>query len=95
MKLMNQLKKFLLIFLFIFNVQAQDKPLITSYGDIPPKSVAFIGSSLFYYNNGISNLISSMVKEGIPNQKLRATMLTIGGSGLDWAPYFNLLILGK
>jgi len=84
MKLMNQLKKFLLIFLFIFNVQAQDKPLITSYGDIPPKSIAFIGSSLFYYNNGISNLISSMVKEGIPNQKLRATMLTIGGSGLDW-----------
>ena len=84
--------------LFISAAHAQNKPLISGYGDTPPQSIAFIGNSFFYYNNGITNYLTPMVKEGLPGQKIRATMLTIGGSGFDWhdvQSYFRPNAVGR
>jgi hypothetical protein len=50
----------------------------------PPSAIAFVGNSFFYFNNGITSYVSSMVAEGLPEQKRRYSLITISGSGLDW-----------
>ncbi|HMN83154.1 MAG TPA: hypothetical protein PKA20_24950 [Burkholderiaceae bacterium] len=50
----------------------------------PPSSVIFIGNSFFYYNNGINNFITPLVRAGNPGAPWRTTMVTISGSGFDW-----------
>jgi hypothetical protein len=64
----------------------------------PPASVIYIGNSLFYYNNGISNLVAQMLAAGAPKQALRSTLVGIGGSGLDWhdvESYFRPNAIGR
>jgi hypothetical protein len=65
---------------------AQTKPVVTSLGPDFPKSEIFIGNSFFYYNNGMPGHLSQLEKAADPDHKqdYRATMVTIGGSGLDW-----------
>jgi hypothetical protein len=65
---------------------AQTKPAVTSLGPDFPKSEIFIGNSFFYYNNGMPGLFSQLEKAADPDhrQDYHATMVTIGGSGLDW-----------
>ena len=65
---------------------AQVKPIVTSLGPDFPKSEIFIGNSFFYYNNGMPGHVSLLEKAADPDHKqdYRATMATIGGSGLDW-----------
>jgi hypothetical protein len=65
---------------------AQVKPTVTSLGPDFPKSEIFIGNSFFYYNNGMPGHVSLLEKAADPDHKqdYRATMATIGGSGLDW-----------
>jgi len=77
---------------------AQEKPLVKDYGPKPPHSVAFIGNSFFYYNNGINTHIGPMAADGGKGRTLRSTMLTIGGSGFDWHDvdsYFRPDAVGK
>jgi hypothetical protein len=66
--------------------QAQTKPAVTSLGPNFPKSEIFVGNSFFYYNNGMPGHLSQLEKAADPDHKqdYRATMVTIGGSGLDW-----------
>jgi hypothetical protein len=66
--------------------QAQTKPLVTSLGPDFPKREIFIGNSFYYYNNGLPGHVSLLEKAADPEHKqdYRATMVTIGGSGLDW-----------
>jgi hypothetical protein len=66
--------------------QAQTKPQVTSLGPDFPKSEIFIGNSFYYYNNGLPTQVSLLEKAADPEHKqdYRATMVTIGGSGLDW-----------
>jgi hypothetical protein len=51
---------------------------------IPLTTIAFIGNSFFYYNNGITSYLNEMVVEGIPKQKKTFSQITISGSGLSW-----------
>jgi len=66
--------------------QAQTKPAVTSLGPDFPKSEIFIGNSFYYYNNGLPGHVSLLEKAADPDHKqdYRTTMVTIGGSGLDW-----------
>jgi hypothetical protein len=66
--------------------QAQTKPQVTSFGPDFPKTEIFIGNSFYYYNNGLPGHVSLLEKAADPEHKqdYRATMVTIGGSGLDW-----------
>jgi hypothetical protein len=65
---------------------AQTKPAVTSLGPDFPKTEIFIGNSFFYYNNGMPGHLTLLEKAADPEHKAdyRATMATIGGSGLDW-----------
>src|SRR5262245_46328141 len=65
---------------------AQTKPLVTSLGPDYPKTEIFIGNSFFYYNNGMPSHFALLEKAADPDHKqdYRATMVTIGGAGLDW-----------
>jgi hypothetical protein len=76
------------------SARAQTRPAVTTLGPDFPKSEIFIGNSFFYYNNGISGHLTLLEKAADPyhKQSYRATMATIGGSGLDWhdvASYFR------
>jgi hypothetical protein len=66
--------------------QAQTRPAVTSLGPDYPKVTIFIGNSFFYYNNGMPSHVSLLEKAADPEHErdYRATMATIGGSGLDW-----------
>jgi hypothetical protein len=66
--------------------QAQTKPMVTSLGPNFPKTEMFIGNSFFYYNNGMPSHFRQLERAADPEHRseYRATMVTIGGSGLDW-----------
>ena len=79
-------------------VHAQQKPTVQSYPKEAPKSVAFIGNSFFYFNNGIISNLGPMVAEGMKGAPLRQSMITISGSGFDWHDvdsYFRPNAIGK
>jgi len=65
---------------------AQTKPAVTSLGPNYPKTEMFIGNSFFYYNNGMPSQVSQLEKAADPEHRseYRATMVTIGGSNLEW-----------
>src|SRR5260221_10878077 len=65
---------------------AQTKPVVTSLGPDFPKTEIFIGNSFFYYNNGMPGHLRLLERAADPDHKndYRATMATIGGSGIDW-----------
>ena len=99
---MMKISKFLFIaagFVFAHHcVLAQQKPTVHSYPKDPPKSVAFIGNSFFYFNNGIISNLGPMVAEGMKGAPLRQSMITISGSGFDWHDvdsYFRPNAIGK
>jgi Domain of unknown function (DUF4886) len=66
--------------------QTQTKPAVTSLGPDYPKSAIFIGNSFFYYNDGMPDHLGQLEKAADLQHKehYRNTMVTIGGSGLDW-----------
>src|ERR1043166_1001924 len=66
------------------NLQAQTKLKRTDIGGWPPKSILWVGNSFFYYNNGMSNYLSNLLRAADPKSALRSTSVTISGSGLDW-----------
>ncbi len=77
---------------------AQVKPAIKAIGPAPAASVIYIGNSFFYYNNGMHSMVGNMVSEGIKGHKFRSSLVTIGGSGLDWhdvESYFRPNGIGK
>jgi len=82
----------------IFSLHAQEKPIIKEFGPTPPKSVAYIGNSFFYFNNGIISHLSPMITEGMKGHPYRSSMITISGSGFDWHDvdsYFRPNAIGK
>src|SRR2546430_12294112 len=79
---------------------AQTKPVVTTLGPDFAKTGIFIGNSFFYYNNGLPGHLSLMEKAADPDHKQddRNTMVTIGGSGLDWQDaesYFRPKAIGN
>ena len=66
---------------FSMTVRAQTQPSVKSIGEAP-LSIMWVGNSFFYYNNGIHGHFGRLVRSAQSN--VRGTMVTIGGSGLDW-----------
>src|SRR3954470_8944924 len=66
--------------------QAQTKPVVTSLAPDIPKREMFIGNSFFYYNNGMPDHLVKLERaaDAEHQKEYGATMVTIGGSGLDW-----------
>ena len=52
----------------------------------PPRSVLYVGNSFMYYNNGLHGLTLRIAQAAAGGKAAahRATLLTIGGAGLDW-----------
>ncbi|WP_338665302.1 hypothetical protein VQH23_09025 [Pararoseomonas sp. SCSIO 73927] len=65
-------------------LSAQPVASVTGTGIASPASLVFIGNSFFYYNNGITNHVSEFLRAAAPAQRLRSTLIGIGGSGFDW-----------
>ena len=63
---------------------AEIKPKVTSLGMDKPASSIFIGNSFFYYNNSLHNHFGLLLKSAHPKYAMRATSVTISGSGADW-----------
>jgi hypothetical protein len=59
-------------------------PKILETGIERPASAIFIGNSFFYYNNSLHNHVTRLVTAADPASKLRATSVTISGSGANW-----------
>lgn len=77
---------------------AQEKPWVREFPAPTPKSVAYIGNSFFYFNNGIISHLAPMVAEGMKGHPYRQSMITISGSGFDWHDvdsYFRPNAIGK
>ncbi len=69
-----------------FAVQAQTMPKIIRLADDAAQSFMWVGNSFFYYNNGVPLFLQRLMAGAPPTdfRPYRATMVTIGGSGLDW-----------
>ncbi len=64
---------------------AQTVPQVTLLGAVLPQSFMWIGNSFFYFNNGITSHITGLARgAGAGAPAFRGTMVTMGGSGLDW-----------
>lgn len=63
---------------------AQTKPKVLDVGIEKPASVIYIGNSFFYFNNGINGHVTQLMAAADPAYKLRSTMITISGSGMNW-----------
>jgi hypothetical protein len=65
---------------------AQPRPKVNALPGQPPTSILFIGNSFFYYNNSMHGHLLRIANadqpKAVPN--LRATSVTISGSGLNW-----------
>jgi len=78
--------------------QGPEQPSAAKAPPAAPASVIYIGNSFFYYNNSMHNVVGRMVREGMPEHKLRSSSVTISGSGLDWHDvdsYFRPNGIGK
>ena len=65
-------------------VQAQTAPAIRALASGTPASAIYIGNSFFYYNNGIHSQVGQLVAASDGRRRMRGTMVTISGSGMDW-----------
>lgn len=57
-----------------------------------PASAIFIGNSFFYYNNGITNHLTGLLRGSDQPPPFRSTLVGIGGSNMQWhdvASYFR------
>ena len=71
---------------------AQTSPKVK--GIDPPKSVLYVGNSLFYFNDSMHRFVGGLLVAAEPQSRgqYRATSVTISGSGLNWhdmEAYFN------
>ncbi len=64
--------------------EAQTRPAVRDLGPEAPASAIFIGNSFFYYNNGITNHVAGLLRAAEQPQRLRATLVGIGGSNMQW-----------
>ena len=99
----NQSLSAVLLSLFLListsgDVLAQTKPKRTGLNSEPPKSILWVGNSLYYYNNGIHTHVRRLMRAATPRLPLRSTQVTISGAGLDWhdmESYLRLNGVGK
>jgi hypothetical protein len=68
------------------SAHAQTKPILMAPATKGLASFLFVGNSFFYFNNGLPAYVSKLAAAAPePDRpKFSFTMVTIGGSGLDW-----------
>ncbi len=68
------------------SAHAQPAPRVTRLQDDTAQSFMWVGNSFFYYNNGMPAVVQRLMAGAPPNEfrPYSATMITMGGSGLDW-----------
>ncbi|MBI3367473.1 MAG: hypothetical protein HY021_03155 [Burkholderiales bacterium] len=71
-------------------LQAQTQPKRTELGGTP-ESILWVGNSFFYYNNSLHGHFTQLVASAGGGARVRATSVTISGSGLDWHDMASLL----
>jgi len=64
------------------SVHGEVRPKRTALEGEPVASVIWVGNSFFYYNNGIHRLVGGLA--GAAKHRLRNTMVTQSGAGIDW-----------
>ncbi len=77
----------LVVALWTHAAPAQDvHPRVFRLTEDAAQSFMWVGNSFFYYNNGMPAFVQRLLAGGPPAEfrPYRATMITIGGSGLDW-----------
>ena len=98
MRLGRMLVLALLTGLLSLGATAQPRPKVLDAGVTQPASAIYIGNSFFYFNNSLHSHVGSLIAEGMPGFKHRATSATISGSGFDWhdvASYFRPNAIGS
>ena len=98
MRLGRMLVLALLTGLLSLGATAQLRPKVLDAGVTQPASAIYIGNSFFYFNNSLHSHVGSLIAEGMPGFKHRATSATISGSGFDWhdvASYFRPNAIGS
>jgi len=73
---------FVSFLLSVATAWADVKPARTELGGEPVKSVLWVGNSFFFFNNGIHRYLVGL--SNADGDRIRNTMVTIGGSGIDW-----------
>jgi hypothetical protein len=63
---------------------ADVKPKLTELGGEPAQSLLWVGNSFFFFNNGIHRHIGGISNAAGRQGRLRNTMVTISGAGIDW-----------
>ncbi len=76
------------------------RPRVTRLADDSAQSFMWVGNSFFYYNNGMPAFVQRLLAGGPPAEfrPYRATMITMGDSGLDWhdlESYFRPNAVGR
>ena len=66
------------------SANAQTAPQWSDSGVANPASIIYIGNSFFYFNNGMSSMVSGLLSAADPKAALRSSLVTISGSGFDW-----------
>jgi hypothetical protein len=69
---------------FWVSAHAQTKPTRVVPATKGLESFLFVGNSFFYYNNGLPAYVGKLAAAAPEQDKFSFTMVTIGGSGLDW-----------
>ena len=64
------------------DVQAEVRPKRAALEGETVAAVIWVGNSFFYYNNGIHRLVGGLASAD--KGRLRNTMVTISGAGIDW-----------
>jgi hypothetical protein len=68
------------------HAQAQTTPKIKDIGLEQPKTILYVGNSLFYYNDSMHRYVSGLSTAADPTnlKHYRSTSITISGGGLNW-----------
>lgn len=75
---------FICLVVFAAAARADVKPRRVELGGEPVKSVLWVGNSFFFFNNGIHRYVIGLANAAGRENRIRNTMVTIGGSGIDW-----------
>ena len=101
MAIRSRIRVLLLLLPFALGADASHArtiPKRTDLGGPPPLAILWVGNSFFYYNNSLHNKVLGLVRATDPRSNVRATSVTISGSGIDWhdmASYFRPSGIGR
>ena len=64
--------------------RAEVKPRRLALEGEPVRSVLWVGNSFFFFNNGIHRYVTGLASAAGRDNRIRNTIVSIGGSGIDW-----------